>query len=178
MNIEINLLPEELRPKPIVEGNTLLVIVVVVALVAGCVYLFQAKSGVDAEIADLEASIVATNKEIQTVSSNAEAVALKQSIDRLKSATNDYQGFLDSRVLWGDCLAEIEDYVPQGVRLVELSQEGTSTLLIGGVASQYSDIDSYFSVLDRDDTFSAPIGPAFNGSTFTLYVEVASGGGQ
>ena len=112
MNIEINLLPEELLPKPPIESRTLLVGVLVVALVACCVFFFQAKSSADGEIADLEASIASVNKQIETVSSNSEAVALKQSIDKLKTATKHYQTFVDSRVLWGRALAEVEYYLP------------------------------------------------------------------
>ena len=178
MNIEINLLPEELLPKPPVESRTLLVGVLVVALVACCVFFFQAKGSADGEIADLEASIASVSKQIETVSSNSEAVALKQSIDKLKTATNHYQTFVESRVLWGRALAEVEDYLPQGVSLGSVTEKADNTVQLTGSASDYADVDSYFSVLDKDDSFSAPVGPTFSGSSFTLLVQVAGGGGQ
>jgi Tfp pilus assembly protein PilN len=178
MNIELNLLPEELRPKPPVENRTLLVGVLVVALIACCVFFFQAKGSADGEVADLEASIASVNRQIQTVSSNKDAVALKQSIEKLEAATTHYQTFVDSRVLWGRALAEVEDYVPQGIGLSQLTQKTATTLEVKGSASDYADVDSYFAVLDRDDTFAVPIGPTFTGGSFTLYVDVAAGGGQ
>ena len=178
MNIEINLLPEELLPKPPVESRTLLTGVLVVALVACCVFFFQAKGSANGEIADLEASIASVSKQIETVSSNSQAVALRQSIDKLKTATKDYASFVESRVLWGRALAEVEDYLPQGASLSSLAEKAGNTLQLTGTASDYAVVDSYFSVLDRDDSFSAPVGPTFTGSTFTLLVQVAAGGGQ
>ena len=179
MNIEINLLPEELRPKPPVDSRTLLVGVLVIALVACCVFFYQSKGSADGKIADLEASIASTNQEIQTVSSNKDAVALKQSIGELEAATTDFENFVNSRVLWGQALAKVEDYVPHDVALAKLTQKpATTTLEIKGSAAKYADIDSYFGMFVNDDTFEAPIGPTFTGSTFTLNVDVAAGSGQ
>ena len=179
MNIEINLLPEELRPKPPVDSRTLLVGVLLIALVACCVFFYQSKGSADGKIADLEASIASTNQKVQTVSSNKDALAVKQSIGELEAATADFQSFVDSRVLWGQALAKVEDYVPHDVWLSKLTQKSdTATLEIKGGAADYADIDSYFGMFVNDDAFEAPIGPTFTGSNFTLKVDVAAGGGQ
>ena len=83
MNIEINLLPEELRPRPPVETGTLLIIILIVALAAGCGFLIMAKSSTASETESMRERIVEINKEVADVQNNEvaqEAEALEKSI--------------------------------------------------------------------------------------------------
>ncbi len=175
MNIEINLLPEELRPRPPVETRTLLLIVVIVALAAGCAFLVQAKISTNAEIADLEKRIVAINQEIESVSSNPEAIALTTSITNLKAMKQSYDSFVASRISWGDAVERVRAHVPTGVDISTLTQSG-NLLVVEGTASNYSAVASYGRALDRDSKLALAALPSLSGTTYSLIVQVAPGG--
>jgi Tfp pilus assembly protein PilN len=185
MNIEINLLPEELRPRPPVETRSLLLIVVAVALLAGAVFLFMAKAGADSDRADMEASIAAINQEVQTLSTNTEAVALTKSITALKAVKASYDAFVAARIDWGDAIGTANALVPQGVYPTKLTQVGT-TLKIEGTTSGYSAVASYARALDIDRRFTLAGVPSLQRKAgeagavttmFAIIVEVAPGGG-
>lgn len=175
MNIEINLLPDELRPRPAVEMRTLLGIVLIVALAAGCAFLVQAKISTSSEIDDLETRIAAINQEIVSVSSNPEAVALTKSIKDLKEMKQSYDNFVASRISWGDALARVRAHVPTGVDIRTLTRSG-NTLKIEGTASNYSAVASYGRALDRDSKLALAGLPSISGTTYSLVVRVAAGG--
>jgi len=175
MNIDINLLPEELRPRPPVETRTLLVIVLILALAAGCYLLFQAKSDAQAEIADLEKDIAEVNQQIDTITKDAQG--LTSSISKLETVTKNYESFVDSRVIWGDALYRAHSHVPTLVGISKLTQDGNS-LVIEGTAKKYSDATSYGRALDRDTKFTLAGWPTLKeAATFSLTIEVAPGGG-
>lgn len=176
MNIEINLLPEELRPRPPVETRTLLLIVVIVALAAGCAFLVQAKISTNAEIADLEKRIVAVNQEIESVSGNPEAIALIRSIDDLKAVKQSYDSFVASRISWGDALERVRAHVPTGVDDIRTLTQSGNILVVEGTASNYSAVASYGRALDRDSKLALAGLPSIDGTTYSLIVTVAPGG--
>ncbi len=176
MNIEINLLPVELRPRPPVETRTLLLIVVIVALVAGCTFLVQAKISTNAEIADLEKHIVAINQEIESVSSNPEAIALTTSINNLEAMKQSYDSFVASRISWGDALERVRAHVPMGVDIRTLTQSSGNTLVVEGTASNYSAVASYGRALDRDSKLDLAVLPKIDDTTYKVVVKVAPGG--
>ena len=175
MNVEINLLPEELRPRPPVETRTLLIVVLVVALVAGCAFLVQAKGSTNAAINDIEKRIAAINQEIESVSSDPEAVALTRSIQNLKEVKAAYASFASSRISWGDALERVMAHVPTGVDIREITQSG-STLVVNGTASGYSAVASYGRALDRDSKLDLSGMPSLTGTKYSLVVKVAPGG--
>ena len=175
MNIEINLLPEELRPRPPVEMRTLLFIVLIVALAAGCAFLVQAKISTNSEIADLETRIAAINQEIVTVSSNPEAVALTKSINDLTEMKQSYDSFVASRISWGSALQRVEAHATSVDNISALAQSG-NTLKIEGTASSYSAVASYGRALDRDSKLALAGMPSLAGTEYSLVVRVAPGG--
>ena len=175
MNIEINLLPDELRPRPPVEMRTLLGIVLIVALAAGCAFLVQAKISTNSEIADLETRIAAINQEIVTVSSNPEAVALTKSINDLTEMKQSYDSFVASRISWGDALQRVEAHATSVDNISALAQSG-NTLKIEGTASSYSAVASYGRALDRDSKLTLGGMPSLTGTKYSLVVKVAPGG--
>jgi len=177
MNIEINLLPEELRPRPPLGTRTLLVIVLVLALAAGCYLLFQAKSNAEAEIADLDKDIERIEKDIAAISSNPEALALKSSISKLEAVQKNYSSFIASKIFWGDALERAQSVKPKGPGISELTQDG-NTLVIKGTADDTSDVDSYGRALDRDARFTLAGLWTWKAPSFTLTVVVAPGGGK
>ena len=176
MNIEINLLPEELRPRPPVETGTLLIIVLIVALAAGCGFLIMAKSSTASETESMRERIVAINQEAAAIQNNPEAVALAKSISSLKTAKGAYATFLNGRVEWGDALERVMNNAPTGVEVTTLNQSG-GTLVVAGTASGYGAVTSYGRALDRDAVRGLAGMPSLTGSTYSLTVNVTPGGG-
>jgi len=177
MNIDINLLPEELRPRPPVETRTLLVIVLILALAVGCYFLFQAKGDADARIADLNNDIAQMEKDIAVISSDSQIVALTNSISQLRTATRDYERFANSRIIWGDALERVQSHKPKGVEIGPLSEKG-DTLVIQGTAGGWDAVTSYGRALDRDTKFTLAGWPTWKSTAFSLTIEVAPGGGR
>ena len=177
MDIQINLLPEELRPRPPVETRTMLLVFLMVALLAGSVFLYMAKSSAESEGGSMEERIAAVDQEVNTLSSNAEAVALSKSITNLKAAEKSYSAFVSKRIDWGDALDRVNALVPQGIQLNQLTQTGKN-LEVEGTASNYSAVASFGRSLDIDRMFTLTGVPYLNGSDFSLVVAVAAGGGS
>jgi Tfp pilus assembly protein PilN len=173
MNIDINLLPEELRPRPAIETRTLFVILLILALAGGCYLLFDAKSDTEAEQADLEENIAAVNQQINDI--RQEGQALRSSVDRLTTLTRSYESFVASRISWGDALERVQALKPAGVEVDTLTEQG-NTLEIEGTYLDSRAVASYFSALDRDIKFTPGL-MALKSATFTLTVRVAPGGG-
>ena len=124
MNMEINLLPNELKPKPLIKTQTLLVIVAVLILGFGCFHFYSDKAGKQAEAADIEAQIDSIEQHIDLLKTNPEAVDLKSQVEAKKAEKkkydtmkNDYQTFTDARVQWGYVTSSVRENVCWGVTI-------------------------------------------------------------
>lgn len=177
MNIDINLIPEELRIKPLVDGKTLAAVIVIVLLAFGSFYFFNAKSDSQAEIASLGSQIKTTQQQTAALSSNPEAVQLINSISQLKAAKQGYEAFVASRVMWGNALNGVYSLVPMGVNIASITQTGNA-LEIKGTASSYTSVSDYGRALDNDPRFSLAGLPSFSKGSFSLTIGVATGGGR
>jgi len=177
MNIDINLIPKELRIKPLVDGKTFAAIVVILLLGFGCFYFFNARSDSQAEIANLGSQIKTTQQQTATLSSNPEALNLISSINQLKAAKQGYEAFAASRVMWGNALAGVYSLVPMGVDITTITQKGNA-LEIKGTASSYTDVSDYGRALDNDPRFTLAGLPSFAKESFSLTISVATGGGR
>ncbi len=177
MDIKINLLPEELRPRPLIATKTLLLILLIVALVGGGVALGLAKNNADSDRASSEDRIAAIDKEISAIQSDAEAVALTKSVSNLKAMKKAYNAFIASRIGWGDALGSVNARRSSGVTITTLTQTGDS-LEVKGTAPGYSAVTSYGRVLDSYEGFVLTGVPSLKGSTFSLTLKVAPGGGR
>jgi Tfp pilus assembly protein PilN len=177
MNIDINLIPEELRIKPMIDSKTLVAIGVVLLLLFGSVYFFIAKSDSQAQITNLQSQIKTTQQQTAALSSNPEAVQLISSINQLKASNQGYDAFTGARVMMGDALDRVYSLVPTGVNIVSITQKG-NTLVIAGSASSYTDAANYGRALDRDPRFTLMGLPSFKGGSFSLTITVAKGGGR
>lgn len=177
MNIDINILPAELRPKALIDTKTFALIVVILLLGLGCFYFFNAKSSSQAEIANLSSQIETMQQQTTALSSNPEAVKLISSINQLKAAKQGYEAFAASRVVLGNALYDVYALVPTGVNIASITQKG-STLEIAGSASSYTEVSDYGRALDNDTRFSVTGLPSFNDGTFKLTISVTPGGGR
>ena len=177
MDIQINLLPEEFRPRPAVETRTLLLVFLIVGLLAGGAFLYMTKSTVESDTMEIEKQTAAVNAEAQALSSDKEAVALTKSIDALKAVEKSYDSFVAARIHWGNTLDRIDALVPQGIDINDVTQVGKGAV-VSGVASNYSAVASYGRALDIDTRFTLAGVPSLSGSNFSLIIDVASGGGS
>jgi len=177
MNIDINILPAELRPKALIDTKTFALIVVILLLGLGCFYFFNAKSNSQSETANLSSQIKTVQQQTTALSSNPEAVHLINSINQLKATKQGYEAFTASRVVLGNALDGVYALVPTGVNIASITQKG-STLVIAGSASSYTDVSDYGRALDNDPRFSLVGLPSFGKESFSLTISVATGGGR
>jgi Tfp pilus assembly protein PilN len=153
VNIDINILPEELRPKPFIDTKTVGLIVVILLLCFGCYHFYQAKSNSQADITKMQGQIKTTQQQITSLSSNPDAKKLITSINQLKAAKQSYDAFVASRVLVGNALDGVYTLALGRVNIVSITQS-SSSLLIKGSATSYNAVSSYVSALENDPRFS------------------------
>ena len=177
MNIDINILPAELRPKALIDTKTFALIVVILLLGVGCFYFAHAKSSSQADIASLQTQTKTMQQQTVALSSNPEAAKLISSINQLKATKQSYDAFVTSRVLVGNALDGVYSLVPVFVSVNSITQRG-NTLVIAGSAPSYTDASDYGRALDNDPRFSLVGLPSFSDGTFSLTISVAPGGGR
>ncbi len=176
MNIDINILPAELRPKALIDTRTFALIAVILLLGVGCFYFAHAKSGSQAQIANMESQIKTMQQQTATLSGNPQAVQLLNSINQLKATKQSYDAFVASRVAWGNALDGVYYLVPVGLNITSITQR-SNTLVITGTASSYTDVSDYGRALNNDPRFSLVGLPSFSNGSFSLTISVAPGGG-
>ena len=177
MNIDINILPAELRPKALIDTKTFALIVVILLLGVGCFYFSHAKSNSQADIANLQTQTKTMQQQTAALSSNPEALQLISSINQLKADKQRYDAFLASRVLVGNALYRVYSLVPAFVSISSIAERG-STLVITGSAPSYTDASDYGRALNNAPWFTLVGLPSFSSDgTFSLTVSVAPGGG-
>ena len=162
MNMEINLLPNELKPKPLIKPQTLLVVVAVLILGFGCFYFYSDKAGTEADAADMQSQIDSIEQQITLLQTNKEAVDLKDKVaaktaekNKYDTMNSDYQTFTDARVEWGYVTSRIREYVPWGVSITAITQGGNDGKLVTvrGTANNQQREADYVTELERDPLF-------------------------
>jgi Tfp pilus assembly protein PilN len=177
MNIDINILPAELRPKALIDTKTFALIVVILLLGVGCFYFYHAKSNSQADSANLQTQTRTMQQQTAALSSNPEALQLISSINQLKATKQSYDAFVASRVLVGNALSRVYSLVPVGVSVDSINQRGSNILVITGRAPSYTDASDYGRALNNAPGFTLVELPSFSDGTFSLTVSVAPGGG-
>ena len=185
MNIDINILPAELRPKALIDTRTFALIVVILLLGLGCFYFFNAKSNSQSEAANLSSQIKTVQQQTTALSSNTEAVKLISSINQLKTAKQSYEAFAASRVVLGNAVYDVYALRPTGVDIATIPQTGNALVIKGTVSSgsSYTDVSTYGRALDNDSRFCLVGLPSFSDGTFSLTICIgnncpcAQGGG-
>ena len=177
MNIDINILPKEMRAKPLVDARTVLLAVLVVALAFGIYYFFQARSDVQADNADMQTRIEALKAETASVSANPQAILLTNQINATKAAAQSYTAFVAGRVAWGDALDGVFSLLPKGVSIRSITQAGNN-LTITVTASDYSFVADYGRDLDTDGRFVLLAVETLTANTSVISISVAPGGAE
>ena len=177
MNIGINILPKELRAKPMLDTPTFALIVIILLLAFGSFYYYHAKSSSQNDIADMRTQITTMQQQAKALSTNPEALSLINSISQLKAAQQSYSAFASSQMLLGYSLVGVYALVPVAVDIGTITQS-SRTLVIKGVASTYTEVSDFGRALNNDPRFTLVGMPSFSNGAFTLTVRVTPGGGK
>jgi Tfp pilus assembly protein PilN len=176
MDIGINILPKEMRAKPLLDIPTFALIVIILLLAFGSFYYYHAKSSSQNDIADMRSQITTMQQQTLAASNNPQALSLINSISQLKAAKQGYDAFTASKMQLGYSLVGVYALVPAGVGIDTITQGG-NTLVIKGTAPTYTEVSDYGRDLNNDPRFSLVGLPSFAEGKFSLTVIVVQGGG-
>lgn len=187
MNIEINLLPEELRPKPLIGTRTLILLVMVLALGYGCYQLYALKTNGEAEAANIESRIEVAQSEAIGLSSNPDVKDLTAYISEVKAEkaaletlVQDSETFAAAKIMWGDVIQRVSSRAPSGVTIDSIVQGENRSVEVSGVATSYERAATYATALENDEAFDGVPTREWDEveGRFTLTVNIATGGGR
>lgn len=188
MSMEINLLPEEFKPKPLIKPQTLAVVIMVLILGFGCFHFYTTKADNKAQAAEVGDQIDDIQNQIRDYENNSEAVGLKSKIaeksqekNKLEGMNNDYITFTNSRIEWGYVINSLREKVPWGVTITAISQGGGGNeVTVQGIANNYDREAAYVTSLEADSLFSDVTTLSWQSSTgqFSLSFTVDAGGDQ
>lgn len=183
--IDLNLLPPQYLPRKVSRLSIALVILIVLLLCLPVLFIFL-KADVDAESAALQTELNGLQVQLNDLyNTKREADALQAQIDTLNSALaaieQDYQTFIQDRVLWSEIVEEIDRILPgTRVTLGAITQAG-STITLTGTATRDSYVYDYATDLEESEYFSeADVTSLDTGdwTSFTMTVHLSGGGGQ
>ena len=185
MDVKINLVPEEYKPRPPVSMRTVCLVVLVLGLVFGCYQLYSMKSGAEAEAAETQSRIEATQLETASLSQSAQAAQLNKDIkaakgdlDQLGIMVADFEQFNSSIVEWGEIVDRVMDRVPASVYLTSMSKNKDGGIQVGGIAATYERVAAYITALENDDMFEGVTTTEWDvlAGTFKLSMRTTAGG--
>jgi len=183
--IDLNLLPPQYLPRKVSRLSIVLVILIVLMLCLPVLLVFL-KADVNAESAALETKRDGLKAQLNDLHDiKREADALQVQIDTAKNVLaaieQDYQTFLQSRVLWSEIVEEIDDALPgKRVTLGTITQGG-STITLTGSATKDEYVYDYATALEEREYFSKIDLTSLNIGevvSFTMIVHLSGGGGQ
>ena len=184
--VDLDLLPDEYKPRKVSKLTTVLVILVVlmVCLAGLLIYL---KTDVDSKNSSLEGELATVTSEYQkTVNLVNEGKALQGEIDAaestLEAIEEDYAIYQEDLILWSVIIKEIDDAIP-GTRLSlkSITQSGSS-ITLQGTANEDNFIWNYATNLEEKEYFwdvtVKSIVSTGASSSFTITMKYGNGGGQ
>ncbi len=185
MDVKINLVPEEYKPRPPVSMRTVCLVVLVLGLAFGCYQLYSMKSGAEAEAAETQSRIEAMQLEAASLSQSAEAAALNKDIkaaegelDLLGTLVADFEQFNSSIVKWGVIVDRVMDRVPASVYLTSITKSKDGVIQVGGIAATYERVATYITALENDSMFEGVTTSEWDvlAGTFKLSMRTTAGG--
>ncbi|MBO8169008.1 MAG: PilN domain-containing protein [Thermoanaerobacteraceae bacterium] len=127
---QVNLLPPELRPQPLLRDKSLLRWLAVAGAAAliflGALSWFAYLHGLERELVRLKNERRSLQQELQQVKQLEKTIAAKQ------QELEQLQQVVDSRMRWGELLEQVSDSMPRQVWLESLVLDGGSMLVIRG----------------------------------------------
>jgi Tfp pilus assembly protein PilN len=185
MDVKINLVPEEYKPRPPVSMRTVCLVVLVLGLAFGCYQLYSMKSDAEAKAAETQDRIEATQLEAASLSQSAEAAELNKDIKAAEGELNqlgtmvaDFEQFSSSIVEWGDIVNRVMVRVPASVYLTSISKNKDGGVQVGGIAATYERVATYITALENDDLFQGVTTTEWDvlAGTFKVSMQTTAGG--
>ena len=184
--IDLDLLPDEYKPRKVSKLTTVLVIVVVVMVCLAGLLIFL-KTNADSQVDSLEDELVTVTADYNgAVKLVKDGKALQDQIDagesKLEAIEQDYVIYKEDLIVWSVIIKEIDDAIP-GTRLSlkSITQSGAS-ITLQGTANEDSYIWNYATNLEEKEYFGnvTPTSIVSTGasSSFTITMDYGSGGGQ
>jgi Tfp pilus assembly protein PilN len=195
MKVDMNLLPEEYRPKRWALPLTIGLIVFILAVGYYGFGLYGKNATANSEVEHLQSQLDSINAEIAkemsdtTVQDYEELIAEAQAeIDRLTAMEQDYEMRNAERIYWKPVLQTVRELAPHDVILKSFEQNGNELIVEGETSSEVENtivIVEYAQQLEKRGIFSRPpaleIGTGENDEEeeifiFTILLEVKPGG--
>jgi Tfp pilus assembly protein PilN len=184
--IDLDLLPDEYKPRKVSKLNTILVIVVVIMVCLAGLLIFL-KTNADGKIGSLEDELVTVTADYNAASKLvSDGKALQGQIDAaestLEAIEEDYQIYQEDLILWSVIIKQIDESIP-GTRLSlkSITQSGSSMTLVG-TANEDNYVYNYATNLEENEYFwdvtVKSIVSSGASSSFTITMKYGSGGGQ
>jgi Tfp pilus assembly protein PilN len=183
--IDLDLLPDEYKPRKVSKLTTVLVIVVILMVCLAGLLVFL-KTNADSQVDSLEDELVTVTADYNNaVKLVKDGKALQDQIDaaesKLEAIEQDYETY-KADLVWSVIIKEIDDAIPgTRLRLSSITQSGTSISLVG-TANEDSYIWNYATNLEEKEYFwdVTPTSIVSTGasSSFTITMKYGSGGGQ
>ena len=184
--VDLDLLPDEYKPRKVPKSSTVLVIVVVVMVCLAGLFIFL-KTNADSKIGTLEDELVTVTAEYNAARNLVtEGKALQGQIDAaedtLEAIEEDYRIYQEDLILWSVIIKEIDEAIP-GTRLSlkSITQSGSSINLVG-TANEDNYVYNYATNLEENEYFwdvtVKSIVSSGASSSFTITMKYGSGGGQ
>ena len=185
--IDLDLLPDEYKPRKVSRLTTVLVIVVV-AMVCLAGLLFFLKSNADGKIESLEDELVTVTADYNgAVKLVKDGKALQDQIDAaestLEAIEGDYQIYQEDLIKWSVIIKQIDEAIP-GTRLSlkSIKQGSGYSLTLVGTANEDNYVYNYATNLEENEYFwdvtVKSIVSSGASSSFTITMQYGSGGGQ
>ena len=184
--VDLNLLPDEYKPRKVSKTSTVLVILVVVMVCLAGLFIFL-KTNTDGKIGTLEDELVTVTADYNVARNVVtEGKALQDQIDaaesKLEAIEGDYEIYKEDLILWSVIIKEIDDAIP-GTRLSlkSITQSGSSINLVG-TANEDNYVYNYATNLEENEYFWGvtvkSIVSSGASSSFTITMKYGNGGGQ
>ena len=184
--VDLDLLPDEYKPRKVSKTSTVLVILVVLMVCLAGLFIFL-KINVDGKIGSLEDELVTVTADYQAARNIVtEGKELQGQIDaaesKLEAIEEDYLIYQEELILWSVIIKEIDDAIP-GTRLSlkSITQSGSS-ITLQGTAKEDNYVYNYATNLQEKDYFwDVTVKSIVSGgasSSFTITMKYGSGGGQ
>jgi len=184
--VDLDLLPDEYKPRKVPKLSTVLVVVVVLMVCLAGLFIFL-KMNADSQIESLEDELDTVTAEYQAARNIVtEGKALQAQIDaaesKLEAIEGDYVIYQEDLILWSVIIKEIDDAIP-GTRLsLKSIKQSGSSITLQGTAKEDNFIWNYAINLEEKEYFwdvtVKSIVSTGASSSFTITMKYGSGGGQ
>ena len=181
--IDLDLLPDEYKPRKVSKVTTVLVTLVVLMVCLAGLLIFL-KTNIDGKIGSLEDELVTVKVDYNdAVKLVKDGKALQVQIDaaesKLEAIEEDYEIYQEDLIVWSVIIKEIDDAIP-GTRLTlkSITQSGSS-ITLQGTANEDRYIHDYAINLEEKEYFWDVTPTSFSATgSFTITMKYGSGGGQ